>query len=68
MEEGFKYGLICGKQMATGAGIDAHIRRHGLDFDFYKRWFAEAEGSYSGYDAGRRDRIVLTITRTVRPE
>lgn len=69
MKEGFKYCLICGKEMATGAGIDAHIRnRHGLDFDLYKQWFAEAAGSYSVYDAGRKDRIVLTMTRTLRPE
>lgn len=69
MEGGSKYCLICGKEMATGAGIDSHIKsKHKLDYDFYRKWFADAEGSYSVYDADRKDGIVLTITRTLRTE
>lgn len=63
MENGFKYCLICGKEMATGAGIDRHIRNvHKLDYEFYCQYFAEAEGEYSIYEEGRKGRVILTIT------
>lgn len=62
-----KHCLICGREISTG--IDSHIRNtHQMDYEFYRRWFYDAEGSYSIYDAGRKDRIVLTITRTLRSE
>lgn len=66
MEPTPKHCLICGREIATG--IDSHIRNtHEMSYEFYRKWFYDAKGSYSIFNTGR-DKVSLTITRELRPE
>jgi DNA-directed RNA polymerase subunit N (RpoN/RPB10) len=57
--------LICGKRITTG--IETHITKtHKMDYDEYRRYFSEAEGSQVIFidESGQK---ILTITRRVEP-
>jgi len=60
-----KHCLICGREI--GAGIDSHIRNtHKMNYDTYCKWFYDAKGSYAVFNSGNK--VVLTVTRELRPE
>ena len=66
MEPTPRHCLICGREISTG--IDSHIRNtHQMDYEFYRKWFYDAKGSYSIFDT-RGGRVSLTITRELRYE
>jgi len=66
MEPYPEHCLICGREITTG--IDSHIRNtHKMDYETYCKWFYEAKGSYSVFEIGK-DRVILTVTRDLRPE
>ncbi len=66
MEPHPKHCLICGREI--GGGIDAHVRsKHKMDYEQYCKYFYEATGSY-GIFPDKAGRIVLTITRVLKPE
>lgn len=59
--------LICGRELATGAGIDTHVKTHDVSYEWYRKWFLDVNGSCSAFDTSR-GRVVLTISRELRPE
>ena len=58
--------LVCGREITSG--IDAHVRyTHEMDYDQYCKWFYDSDGSYAIYE-GEARQVILTITRSLRPE